>query len=124
VSIETAEVLEGRLPRRARSLVLEWAAAHRDEWQHIWELARANQPLPAIAGLEWVEEVGMILRIREARVCGPHSLRLTFNDGTTKQVNVRPLLDASLITFGTYTIRTGCSCSTLPRNCFAPNSQR
>ncbi len=35
----------------------------------------------------------MILRIREAEVCGPHSLRLTFNDGTTKQVNVRPLLD-------------------------------
>jgi hypothetical protein len=35
----------------------------------------------------------MILRIHEARVCGPHSLRLTFNDGTTKRVNVRPLLD-------------------------------
>jgi hypothetical protein len=34
----------------------------------------------------------MILRIREAEVCGPHSLRLTFNDGTTKQVDVRPLL--------------------------------
>ncbi len=35
----------------------------------------------------------MILRIREARVCGPHSLRLTFNNGTVKQVNVSPLLD-------------------------------
>ena len=35
----------------------------------------------------------MILRICEARVCGPHSLHLTFNDGTAKQVNVRPLLD-------------------------------
>ena len=38
----------------------------------------------------------MIIRIREARVCGPHSLRLTFNDGTTKQVNVRPLLDGAI----------------------------
>ena len=38
----------------------------------------------------------MILRIREARVCGPHSLRLSFNDGTTKQVNVRPLLDGPI----------------------------
>jgi Protein of unknown function (DUF2442) len=38
----------------------------------------------------------MILRIREARVCGPHSLRLTFNDGTTKQVDVRPLLDGPI----------------------------
>jgi hypothetical protein len=35
----------------------------------------------------------MILRIREARVCGPHSLKLTFSDETTKQVNVRPLLE-------------------------------
>lgn len=35
----------------------------------------------------------MILRIREAEVCGPHSPRLAFNDGTTKRVDVRPLLD-------------------------------
>ncbi len=52
VSIHTGEVLEGWLPRRALSLVSEWAAAHRDELQHTWELARASQPLPAIAGLE------------------------------------------------------------------------
>jgi hypothetical protein len=38
----------------------------------------------------------MILRIREAWVCGPHSLRLTFSDGTTKQVDVRPLLDGPI----------------------------
>ncbi len=38
----------------------------------------------------------MILRIREARVCGPHSLRLTFNDGTTRQVDVRPRLDGPI----------------------------
>ena len=35
----------------------------------------------------------MILRIVEATVCGPHSLRLTFSDGTRKRVNVFPLLD-------------------------------
>jgi Protein of unknown function (DUF2442) len=34
----------------------------------------------------------MILRICQARVCGPHSVRLIFNDGTAKQVDVRPLL--------------------------------
>ena len=38
----------------------------------------------------------MILRIREARVCGPHSLRLAFNDGTTNQVDVRPLLEGPI----------------------------
>jgi hypothetical protein len=34
----------------------------------------------------------MILRILEAKVCGPHSLWLAFNDGTSKRVNARPLL--------------------------------
>lgn len=52
VAIETAEVLEGRLPRRARSLVSEWTAAHRDELRRAWESARASQPLPSIPGLE------------------------------------------------------------------------
>jgi hypothetical protein len=35
----------------------------------------------------------MILRITEATVAGPTSLRLTFTDGTTKVVDVSPLLD-------------------------------
>jgi hypothetical protein len=52
VSIETGDLLEGRMPRRARSLVSEWAAAHQDELQNVWELARDSQPLPAIEGLE------------------------------------------------------------------------
>jgi hypothetical protein len=34
----------------------------------------------------------MILRITESAVVGPHLLRLTFNDGTRKTVNVRRLL--------------------------------
>jgi hypothetical protein len=38
----------------------------------------------------------MVLRIREARVCGPHSLRLTLSDGTTKQVDVTPHLDGPI----------------------------
>ncbi len=52
VAIETGEMLEGQLPRRARALVSEWTAAHRAELRQAWDLARANQPLPAIAGLE------------------------------------------------------------------------
>ena len=31
IDIETLEVLEGTLPRRVRTLVLEWAAEHRNE---------------------------------------------------------------------------------------------
>jgi hypothetical protein len=40
--------------------------------------------------------VGLILRILEVRVCGPHSLRLAFGDGTTKQVDLRALLDGPI----------------------------
>lgn len=38
----------------------------------------------------------MVLRIVEAKVCGPHSLRLSFNNGMQKRVNVWPLLDAPI----------------------------
>ena len=34
----------------------------------------------------------MILHVIEANVCGPQSLRLAFNDGTLKTVNVSSLL--------------------------------
>lgn len=38
----------------------------------------------------------MILRITEAEVVGPHALRLAFNDGTRKTVDVAPLLDGPI----------------------------
>lgn len=34
----------------------------------------------------------MILHVVSVEVCGPHLLRLAFNDGTDKTVDVRPLL--------------------------------
>ncbi|MCA9247110.1 MAG: DUF4160 domain-containing protein [Planctomycetales bacterium] len=50
--IETLEVAEGRLPRRAKALVLEWAAAHRDELRENWQLADRHETLHPIAPLE------------------------------------------------------------------------
>jgi hypothetical protein len=35
----------------------------------------------------------MILHVVEAQVIGPHRLRITFDDGRTKAVDVRPLLE-------------------------------
>jgi hypothetical protein len=47
ISIETLEVMSGRLPRRTMGLVLEWAAMHRDELQVDWELcSRHERPHP------------------------------------------------------------------------------
>ncbi|HEX4129823.1 MAG TPA: DUF2442 domain-containing protein [Pirellulales bacterium] len=38
----------------------------------------------------------MILRIVEADVCGPQRLRLRFNDGTLKTVDVKRFLDSPI----------------------------
>jgi hypothetical protein len=35
----------------------------------------------------------MILRILQASVAGPHALRVTFNDGVSKTVDLYPLLE-------------------------------
>ena len=45
IDIRTLEVIEGRLPRRALALVLEWAAEHRAELMEDWDLcARMQTP--------------------------------------------------------------------------------
>lgn len=45
-------VVEGRFPRRALRLVLEWYNRHRDELLEDWNLARARRPLRSIEPLE------------------------------------------------------------------------
>ncbi|KKB12996.1 hypothetical protein VE25_04335 [Devosia geojensis] len=52
VSIETGEVIEGSLPKRASRLVQEWALAHQSELRNNWTRARANEQLERIAGLD------------------------------------------------------------------------
>jgi hypothetical protein len=52
VGIHTLEILKGTIPRRAMALVLEWAAVHRADLQHAWELASRNQQPPRIEPLD------------------------------------------------------------------------
>lgn len=52
IEINSLRVVEGKLPRRAMGLVLEWAVEHRDELLENWELADAHQPLRQIPPLE------------------------------------------------------------------------
>jgi hypothetical protein len=51
-AIESPMLLEGELSPRALGLVMEWAAAHRQELFEDWDLARQQQPLNRIAPLE------------------------------------------------------------------------
>ncbi|MCA9980288.1 MAG: DUF4160 domain-containing protein [Anaerolineales bacterium] len=51
LSIETLEIIEGHLPRRILSIVLEWAALHRDELRQNWQRARRHEIIMAIEPL-------------------------------------------------------------------------
>ena len=42
VSILSLEITEGRLPRRAQELVLDWAELHQNELMENWELCRRH----------------------------------------------------------------------------------
>jgi hypothetical protein len=52
VNINTLEVIEGRMSRRALALVLEWAVLHRAELHQTWALTSANEQPSKIAPLE------------------------------------------------------------------------
>lgn len=51
IDIESLEILAGRMPRRARGLVTEWALAHRTQLRDNWLRARESQPLVPIEPL-------------------------------------------------------------------------
>jgi len=51
-AIDTLDTLRGRLPRRAHSMVIEWALAHRAELRDDWDRARQQLPLEEIEPLD------------------------------------------------------------------------
>jgi Domain of unknown function (DUF4160) len=52
ISIQTLEIMSGSLPRRALSLVLEWAERRRQELEANWRLAEQRKRLRDIEPLE------------------------------------------------------------------------
>lgn len=52
VAIETGEVIDGRLPRKAAKLVKEWCEDHRGELEDNWRRAVALEPLQRIPGAD------------------------------------------------------------------------
>jgi hypothetical protein len=52
VDIQQLVILEGKLPRRATGLVLEWAEMHRAALMRDWDLCQAMQAPEPIAPLE------------------------------------------------------------------------
>ena len=52
VGVDPVRVIAGSLPRRAQSMVIEWAASHQLALRENWERARAYQPLVRIEPLD------------------------------------------------------------------------
>lgn len=52
VDIKTLGIVRGFLPKRALSLVLEWAVEHQTELLEDWVLCEKNQPLKKISPLQ------------------------------------------------------------------------
>ena len=52
IDIEKLAFIDGQLPARARSLVVEWATLHQDELREAFRRAAAMQPPAKIAPLE------------------------------------------------------------------------
>lgn len=52
INIATLEVIKGTMPRRALSLVLEWASDHRNELLEDWTLCAKHQVPKKIPPLE------------------------------------------------------------------------
>ena len=52
VNITTLEIIKGDMPRRALSLILEWASEHRNELLEDWNLCEQNQLPKKISPLE------------------------------------------------------------------------
>ena len=51
IDIDTRDVIEGKLPRRALNLVQEWAMIHREELLEDWRLCRENRSPAKIEAL-------------------------------------------------------------------------
>lgn len=52
ISIDSLNLLQGKLKSKALELVLEWADQHKSELAKNWELARQYEPLNKIEPLE------------------------------------------------------------------------
>jgi hypothetical protein len=50
-SIEELKIIEGNMPKRIVSLILEWAFEHRGELMEDWELAKRKEQLKSIEPL-------------------------------------------------------------------------
>lgn len=52
IDIQTLKIIEGKIPRRALALILEWSSLHRDDLIKDWKLCEARKTPLKIPPLE------------------------------------------------------------------------
>ena len=52
ISIETGDIIQGRLPAKALRLIKEWIQEHQEELMSNWQKAQKLQPLMRISGAD------------------------------------------------------------------------
>jgi hypothetical protein len=52
VAVETGEILQGRLPKKAQRLVRQWALDHREQLMANWARGEALLPMEMIPGAD------------------------------------------------------------------------
>ncbi|MFW5810208.1 MAG: DUF2442 domain-containing protein [Thermodesulfobacteriota bacterium] len=75
------------MSKRALRMIFEWAEIHQETLLNNWQLARERKQLQKIPPL--AEEVEMFLHVTEVIYLKDYKLRLVFNDGTVKILDLK-----------------------------------
>jgi hypothetical protein len=97
VAIDTIEVIAGGPSRRRERLVLAWATMHSLELMRDWERLQAGRPPFKIDPLRYVVVMShSIHRVCSLEIVGPYILRVGFEDGVVRTIDLSAVLEGEL----------------------------
>lgn len=83
LEIETLEIIEGKLPRRALGLVPDWAELHQQESRDNWMRGESTSHSPL--SRRWNRPTNRIVRVSAGQ---GYTLHLLFDDGTRGEIDL------------------------------------
>ena len=85
IGIETLELIEGKLPRRALGLVLDWAELHRQELRDNWSGSGIRSTTRFPLSHRWSRGMNRIVSVSAGQ---GYTLRVLFDDGRSGEVDL------------------------------------
>lgn len=95
MNIETLEIIEGELPKRATSLSVEWAIEHRAELLENWKKARKRETLNKIEPLDYFNKLIFMISIDKYEFLHEKSIRFYFSEFISDDELSKPLNNQS-----------------------------